>query len=628
MDELDSSLQNSGQLKVGSLIAERYCVEKVLGVGGMGTVYLARDSVLKDEQVAVKILHSQLSFDTSCADRFLREVQLMRRVSHANVVRTYDVGINEHLIYFTMEYIPGKSLFNLISEDSPTLSQLVDISCQICEGLEAIHQAKIIHRDLKPDNVIVLDNSIVKITDFGVARPELSALTAHNEIIGSSPYIAPEIWLGDKITHAVDLYSLGVLLYETFTRVIPFQADTPAAAMHMHLNQKPIPPIEHNSEIPSWLNRLILNLLSKSPAGRPSSAAEVLDIINTARRRSKRGATLGPNTTVESSDLLQQLEVNSRKTGKSQLDTANSKAESKRDSLARTSKPMRIPSITRSSIAVSNIGTLHPDAYKSPAKLAISKTLSFAFAIMSSAIFAFAAQHYLGSFLANNSLMSQICLSLTMCVIASFPNMCLGAISGRLTSTLSSFFAAFCFHIVSFALLIIYFLSPLLGRVELNTQIFSAAMPIARSTISEIALFSPSITTYQTTILSDGLIFHSPNLVPVFSSTAIYTLAIAYILMICFSLLRFAGKLQGGFKKIGIPLAVATGLLLFGEATISSSSTLTSSALETWLNPAAERHSALPEISSYQIINWGFIYVTAFALSIANAILYRFQKVS
>ena len=182
------------KLDIGSVIANRYTIQRSLGAGGMGTVYLAQDSLNNGALVAVKVLHPDLVVDDRQSQRFMREVQLMRKVDHLNVVRTYDVGSDGEIVFFTMEYVPGKSLEAFIEGQSFPRERIPKLILGVAAGLEAIHRAGIIHRDLKPANILVLEDFQPKITDFGVARPEFSELTAHNEIIGSALYIAPEVW--------------------------------------------------------------------------------------------------------------------------------------------------------------------------------------------------------------------------------------------------------------------------------------------------------------------------------------------------------------------------------------------------------------------------------------------------
>lgn len=275
---------STDSLKAGHLISNRYVLEKRLGTGGMGSVYLASDSVLENTKVAIKILHGDVVTDENQTKRFLREVQLMRTVNHVNVVRTYDVGVDGNLLYYTMEYVEGTSLSSLINEGSMDYPEIAEILDQTCRGLQAIHEQDIIHRDLKPANIMILDGSLVKITDFGVARSKGSDLTQHDEIIGSVSYIAPEIWLGKELTRSADLYSMGIILYEMITGSLPFEDDEPATMMWYHVKHPPSPPKQTRTSCPNWLNQLALKLMAKAPGERPKSASEISALIEKRRR--------------------------------------------------------------------------------------------------------------------------------------------------------------------------------------------------------------------------------------------------------------------------------------------------------------------------------------------------------
>lgn len=324
--ELESTEQSKRPfetLPTGTTIAGRYDLEKLLGVGAMGSVYLAKDLLLENELVALKILHHEFAATPMYAQRFLREVQLMRRISHPNIVRTYDVGADGELVYFTMEYVNGNSLDRLLLAGRPSFDQIENYLVQICSGLQAVHTANVIHRDLKPANVIITEdspanvivkeNSVVKITDFGVARPEVSKLTGHNEVVGSAGYMAPEIWLGRKASPATDLYSLGVMLFELCTGRLPFEADSPGSLMRLHLDRQPTPLKELCPELPAWVGKLIVKLLAKSPQDRPRSAVDVIEFIQSHGRRQEATKphqlplSVG-NAVEESAQLLSELE--------------------------------------------------------------------------------------------------------------------------------------------------------------------------------------------------------------------------------------------------------------------------------------------------------------------------------
>ena len=271
--------QSDNFLAPGSLVSGRYTIEKLLGSGGMGCVYVASDRVLGGQHLAVKVLHSDLVRDESLIKRFLREVELMHKVNHPNVVRTFDVGIDGSIVYFTMEFVTGTPLDAIVDDsvgrEPLSIRRIAHLSMQMADGLAAIHAADILHRDLKPQNILVLEDDTAKITDFGVARPTDSKLTQHSEILGSIHYMAPEVWLGQKLTPAVDLYALGVMMYEMTTGQLPFEGNEAARLMWLHTKQQPKPPRAHRNDTPNWLNQLIMGLLEKSPGQRPKSARDV-----------------------------------------------------------------------------------------------------------------------------------------------------------------------------------------------------------------------------------------------------------------------------------------------------------------------------------------------------------------
>ncbi|MCB0309616.1 MAG: serine/threonine protein kinase [Bdellovibrionales bacterium] len=273
------------QFDTDQLIADRYRVMRLLGQGGMGKVYLVSDTLLGGDQIALKILGSDLALDQVHTARFLREVQLTRKVTHPNIVRTFDVGTFGDIFFFTMEYAPGPTLKDKAQAGLLGVPEIVEILIQICHGLSAIHSEGIVHRDLKPSNVILGPGGSVKIADFGVARPDTSELTHKSEVIGSTPYMAPEVWRGQELTPAADIYSLGVLAYEVICGRLPFEAHAPAEMMCKHLEETPQPLTLFNATVPRWLNNLILVLLSKDVSERPGGAQEVVELIKSRRSR-------------------------------------------------------------------------------------------------------------------------------------------------------------------------------------------------------------------------------------------------------------------------------------------------------------------------------------------------------
>ena len=268
----------------GDMITSRYKVIRHIGHGGMGSVYLVDDTMLGGDPIALKMLYSDYLNQDGYIERFLREVQLMRQINHLNVVRTYDVVADNDLVFFTMEYVTGNTLRETARKLPVTLELVCNLMRQICDGLHAIHSENIIHRDLTPDNILLLTNGFVKIIDFGVARPDQSQFTMHKEILGSVPFIAPEVWKGEDITPAVDIYSLGISLYEFLSGKLPFEGNSIPDTMRLHLTELPVSLRKRNPKIPQWLDSLVMKLLEKNPAKRPQDAAEVVKYLPRAKR--------------------------------------------------------------------------------------------------------------------------------------------------------------------------------------------------------------------------------------------------------------------------------------------------------------------------------------------------------
>ena len=281
-EKLEKSPEKSASVSFdpGSVIADRYKIVRRIGRGGMGTVYLVQDQILEGEEVAMKVLASEYVDQQGYIKRFLREVQLMRRINHPNVARTYDVMVNDDLVFFTMEYVTGRPLSDVLDKGRGLKkSEWVEFIRQVCEGLSAIHAANIIHRDLTPGNILLFEDGSLKIIDFGVARPDQSQFTMHQEIIGSITYIAPEIWQGQEATPAIDFYSFGVILYEIATGVIPFEGNNIPDTMRLHVSGEVDPPSKRKKGVPKWISELTMRLLEKDPKKRPESADAILSLL-------------------------------------------------------------------------------------------------------------------------------------------------------------------------------------------------------------------------------------------------------------------------------------------------------------------------------------------------------------
>ena len=268
----------------GKLLGNRYEIIEKIGNGGMATVYKAMDKVLK-RNVAVKILRDEFTTDEEFIKRFDVEAQSAARLTHPNIVSIYDVGVEDNLHYIVMELIQGKTLKEIILEEKGPLpwKWSVNVAIQIASALETAHRNNIIHRDIKPHNIIITEDGIAKVTDFGIAKAvSNSTITAFGTTMGSVHYFSPEHARGGYTDAKSDLYSLGVVLYEMVTGRLPFDADTPVSVALKHMQEKPKEPIEVNPNVPKAVNKIIMKALQKDPNLRYQSATEMLTDLNRA----------------------------------------------------------------------------------------------------------------------------------------------------------------------------------------------------------------------------------------------------------------------------------------------------------------------------------------------------------
>ena len=268
----------------GSLIADRYEIIKKVGNGGMATVYKAKDTIL-NRFVAVKILRDEFTTDQEFIKRFEAEAQAAASITHANIVSVYDVGNQDNLYYIVMELIQGKTLKEIILEENGPLpwKWSVNIAIQIASALEVAHKNNVIHRDIKPHNIIITEDGIAKVTDFGIAKAvSNSTITAFGSTIGSVHYFSPEHARGGYTDAKSDLYSLGVVMYEMLTGRLPFDADTPVSVALKHMQEEPEEPADINEKIPEAVNDIIMKALRKDTNLRYASATAMLRDLNMA----------------------------------------------------------------------------------------------------------------------------------------------------------------------------------------------------------------------------------------------------------------------------------------------------------------------------------------------------------
>lgn len=260
---------------IGQQLGGRYRVDALIGRGGMADVYRGEDTML-GRPVAIKVLTER---DESERDRFLREARSMAKLNHRTIVAVYDAGRHEMYSYIIMELVEGKTL-NSIPPAQMTVHGALRYYVDILDALQYAHENGVIHRDVKPANVMVLSNNAIKVMDFGLARnaSEMSSATTAGEIVGTIAYLPPERFLGKAADARGDLYSVGIMLYETFTGTLPFKSETDdlVAVIFGHVNEPPRPPRAVNRSVPQQVERIILKLLEKDPEQRYQTANEVI----------------------------------------------------------------------------------------------------------------------------------------------------------------------------------------------------------------------------------------------------------------------------------------------------------------------------------------------------------------
>ena len=276
----------------GQKISDRYQIIKSVGEGGMANVYLAYDTIL-DRNVAVKVLRGDLATDPKFVRRFQREALSASSLSNPNIVEVYDVGEDNGEYYIVMEYIEGKHLKNLIKKRGKlSVSEAVDIVMQITDGLSIAHDSYIIHRDIKPQNIMVLENGLVKITDFGIAMAMNSTqLTQTNSVMGSVHYLPPEQASGKGSSLQSDIYSIGILFYELLTGNLPFKGENAVEIALKHLKE-PLPSIrEELPDIPQSVENIIIKATAKNPKNRYTDAREMHEDLKTCLDTSRANET-------------------------------------------------------------------------------------------------------------------------------------------------------------------------------------------------------------------------------------------------------------------------------------------------------------------------------------------------
>ncbi|HSN98138.1 MAG TPA: serine/threonine-protein kinase, partial [Candidatus Nanopelagicales bacterium] len=280
---------------IGTTFDHRYKIDRLLGEGGMGFVYLARHKVI-DKKVAVKVLRAELAKDEEIFERFVQEARAASSIGNPHIVDVSDFGdLPDGSKYFVMEYLEGVSLSSIIDGPNEIPHDLIyKIGLQMSDGLSAAHDGGIVHRDLKPDNVYVVhrgnDPEFVKILDFGIAKVTTesdSKLTQAGAVFGTPHYMSPEQAAGAPIDHRTDIYSMGVMLYELVSRQLPFTSENFMGILTQHMYKAPVPPRAlvggPGPQCPPSLEAIILKCLSKKPEARYQTMSELREDLTTAR---------------------------------------------------------------------------------------------------------------------------------------------------------------------------------------------------------------------------------------------------------------------------------------------------------------------------------------------------------
>lgn len=262
---------------IGTMLGNRYELLEKIGEGGMALVYKAKCHLL-NRYVAVKILKEQYSDDKEFVEKFKREATAVASLSDNNIVNIYDVGTQGDINYIVMEYVNGKTLKQIIREQGkiPT-AKTANLAIQIARALDCAHRNNIIHRDIKPQNILVTNEGVVKVTDFGIAKASNSVtITNSSKVMGSAHYFSPEQARGSFVDCRTDIYSLGIVIYEMCTGRVPYDADSPVSVALKHIQEPVVPPNQLNENIPDNLNNLILKAVEKEPIKRYQTIKDML----------------------------------------------------------------------------------------------------------------------------------------------------------------------------------------------------------------------------------------------------------------------------------------------------------------------------------------------------------------
>ena len=269
---------------IGQTISHYTILEK-LGEGGMGVVYRAHDNSL-NRTVALKFLPHYLTNDPSEKERFYNEARAAASLNHANIAVIHEIGEHDTQIFIVMECVEGRTLRDIIRNETPSIKQVLDFATQIADGLSAAHEQGVVHRDIKPENIIVTPKGQAKITDFGLAKLKgATKLTRTGLTLGTAAYMSPEQARGETVDHRADIFSLGVVIYEMLAGHLPFRGDHPAALIYSIANEPPVPLARYSEKVTDEIQHIVSKTLEKDREDRYQQANELLSDLRRERKK-------------------------------------------------------------------------------------------------------------------------------------------------------------------------------------------------------------------------------------------------------------------------------------------------------------------------------------------------------